>query len=91
VALNQAQVTLMAMRLCCMQGLVVSSADEVLDERSGETMLMRQAALSNTTTVRLLFDAGARPDAADAQGQTLMYAAFAGQRETALALVSARW
>ena len=92
VALKQAQVTSVAMSLCRMQGLLVSSADEKLDESSGETMLMRQAALGNTTAVRLLVDAGARPDAADGKGQTaLMYAAAAGQRETALALVSVWW
>jgi hypothetical protein len=92
VALKQAQVTSVAMRLCRMQGLLVSSVDEVLDESSGETMLMRQAALGNAAAVRLLVDAGARHDAADGKGKTaLMYAAAAGQRETALALVSAWW
>jgi hypothetical protein len=92
VALKQAHVTLVAMRLCRMQGLLVDTADEVLDGSSGETMLMQQAALGNMTSVRLLVDAGARPDAADGQGQTaLMYAADAGQWETALALVSAWW
>jgi len=92
VALKQAQVTSVAMRLCRMQGFLVSSVDEVLDETSGETMLMRQAALGNAAAVRLLVDAGARPDAADGKGQTaLMYAAAAGQRETALALVSVWW
>ena len=92
VALKQAQVTSVAMRLCRMQGLLVDTADEVLDESSGETMLMRQAALGNAAAVRLLVDAGARPDAADGKGQTaLMYAAAAGQRETALALVSVWW
>jgi len=88
VALKQAQVTSVAMRLCRMQGLLVSSVDEVLDESSGETMLMRQAAMGNDAAVRLLVDAGARRDAADIKGQTaLMYAAAAGQRETALSLV----
>ena len=92
VPLKQAQVTSVAMRLCRMQGLLVSSVDEVLDESSGETMLMRQAALGNAAAARLLVDAGARRDAADGEGETaLMYAAAAGQRETALALVSAWW
>ncbi len=92
VALKQAQVTSVAMRLCRMRGLLVSSVDEVLDESSGETMLMRQAALGNTAAVRLLVDAGARCDAADNNGETaLMYAAAADQRETVLALVSAWW
>jgi hypothetical protein len=45
VVLKQAQVTLVAMRLCRMRGLVVDTADEVLDGSSGETMLMRQAVL----------------------------------------------
>jgi ankyrin repeat protein len=92
VALKRAQVTSVAMRLCRMQGLLVDTADEVLDESSGETMLMRQAALGNAAAARLLVDAGARRDAADGEGETaLMYAAAAGQRETALALVSAWW
>ena len=92
VALKQAQVTLVAMRLCRMQGLLVDTADEVLDGSSAETMLMQQAGLGNMTSVRLLVDAGASPDAADRQGQTaLTYAADAGQWETALALVSAWW
>ena len=92
VAPKQAQDTLVAMRLCRMQGLLVDTADEVLDGSSAETMLMQQAGLGNMTSVRLLVDAGARPDAADRQGQTaLTYAADAGQWETALALVSALW
>ncbi len=79
VALKQAQVTSVAMRLCRMQGLLVSSVDEVLDESSSETMLMGQAALGNAAAVRLLVDAGARRDAADRKGLTaLMYAAAAG-------------
>ena len=84
------------MRLCRMQGLLVSSVDEVLDESSGETMLMRQAALGNAAAVRLLFDAGARRDAADGKGQTAPAPCRRQrlpprQRETALALVSAWW
>ncbi len=88
VALKQAQVTSVAVRLCRMQGLLVSSVDEVMDESSGETMLMRQAALGNEEGLCLLVDAGTRRDAADGKGQTaIIYAGAAGQRETALALV----
>ena len=76
------QVRSVAMRLCRMQRLLVRSADEVLDESSGATMLMRQAALGNTTAVRLLVDACARPDAADNDGQTaLIHAALALVKE----------
>ena len=79
-----------AMRVCRNQGLVVAAAHEVLDESSGETMLMRQAALGNTSAVGLLADAGARADAVDQGGRTaLMYAAGTGQRETAVFLVRA--
>ena len=88
LAIKQAQVTSVAIRFCRQQGLLVCSADEVLDESSGETMLMRQAALGNAAAVRLLVDAGARCDAADGEGQTaLIHCATAGQRETALTLV----
>ena len=83
-----AHVRAAAMRVCRIQGLVVAAADEVLDESSGETMLMRQAALGNTSAVGLLADAGARTDAVDRRGETaLMYAAGTGQRETAVFLV----
>ena len=91
MALKQAQVTLVAMRLCRMQGLLVDTADEVLDGSSAETMLMQQAGRGNMTSVRLLVDAGARPYAARQGQTTLTYAADAGQWETALALVSALW
>jgi hypothetical protein len=85
VAPKQAQDTLVAMRLCRMQGLLVDTADEVLDGSSGETMLMQQAGRGNMTSVRLLVDAGARPYAARQGQTTLTYAADAGQWETALA------
>ena len=76
------QVRSVAMRLCRMQRLLVCSADEVLGESSGATMLMRQASLGNTPAVRLLVDAGARPDAAHNDGQTaLIHAALALVKE----------
>ena len=47
-------------------------------------------ALGATTAARLLFDAGAEPDATDMKGRpALAHAASCGQRETALMLVCA--
>ena len=75
-------------RMCRAQGLVVSSATEVVDKASQETMLMRQAALGTTSAVLLLYAAGAQSEATDCKGQTsLMFAVSSGQTHTALTLL----
>jgi ankyrin repeat protein len=76
----------------CARALIAARAR--LDDRTGAdqcTALMSAAKRGFTAVVRLLVDAGARPDLADADGCTaLMAAALNGRTESARILIDAR-
>jgi hypothetical protein len=82
------QTRLLALKICKDLGIVVKSTDELEHDETGETPLMRQAAKGATSLCQLLVNAGADANAIDKKGRTaLMYAAQAGQTETAITLV----
>ena len=78
----------LALQICKDHAFVVDTANDVVNDSTKETALMRQAGNGSTSSCLLLVKAGADPNAADTSGGTAVtYATQAGQTETAIALI----